>query len=166
MEFSDLLNPVQVIVQILNFLAVFFILRALFWRKFLGLLDARKAEVAADYEKAAQAKAETERLKTEYQDKIASIQDAGRAKLQEIVVEAERLAQGVRHKAQDDANRIIENARRDIQYELSRAKTELKEEVVNLAVSLTEHALEDTLTEEEDQRLTKNFLDKLDKIDT
>jgi F-type H+-transporting ATPase subunit b len=72
MELLKLLSAPELIAQIISFLILFFILRAFAWKKFLNILDQRKERIAAEFNKIESAKAQLEKLKQEYEGKLAS----------------------------------------------------------------------------------------------
>ena len=69
-------------------------------------------------------------------------------------VEAERMVE----RAREEATRIAKTAERNIQDEIARARLELRNDAVDLAVELAEGVLRETVTAADQKRLANDFL--------
>lgn len=159
-----MLSSNEIIAQVLGFLLLLFLLRIFAWKRILGFLDERKDKISSEFKKIGEAKTEIEKLKSEYASRLDEIEETARVKLQETAEEGKRITEEIRKKANEDAQDVINNARDNIRYELTKAKEELKNEIVDLTIKATENVIRSKLTEEEDKGLIKDFLDKLDKV--
>lgn len=164
MELSELLNAKEIIAQIISFLLVLFLLRAFAWKKLLKLLDDRKERIASEFKSIKEAKEDISQLKAEYDTKLSAIEDAARLKIQEAINEGRVIAQEIKEKSQNDAKIILAKAKENIEIEISKAKEELKEKVVDLTISATEHIIREKMTAEKDKKLVSEFLEELDKV--
>jgi len=165
MELFKLLSANELVAQIVAFLLLFFLLRVLFWKKLLGLLDARKEKIASEFKALEVAKQKTDELKLDYETRIALIEKEARAKLQEAIDAGIVAAGEVIEEAHKQAHEIIEKAKLDSRYEIAQAKEELKKEIIDLTIRAAEELVQDKLTEEDDRRIVRNFLDKIDTIE-
>jgi F-type H+-transporting ATPase subunit b len=165
MEILKLLSASEIVAQILNFLLLLFLLRIFAWKKVLRLLDERKERIASGFKRIEDQEAELVHLKGEYAQKLTAIEDIARAKIKQAVEEGRKVTEEVRKKAYEEAQDIIENARRDIKYEVAKAKEELKNQIIDLTISATENVIQEKLTEEDDRKLIENFLEKFDKVE-
>jgi len=104
----------------------FFILRAFAWKKFLNILDQRKERIAAEFNKIESAKAQLEKLKQEYEGKLARIEEEARQKIQEAETRADQLSREIKDEARNQAKALLERNKEDIQIELSQARQQLK----------------------------------------
>ncbi len=164
MDLLKLLNPQEIIAQMLCFLAVFFLLRHFLWRRLLNVLDERKARIGAEFRKAEEMRADMEKLKQEYDEKLSSAEKEARKRIQEAVEDGKKLADGIKKDAQREGQRILEQARNDITYELTKAKDELKAKIVDLTIEATSAVIQEKVTEAQDRKIIKDFLDKVDTI--
>ncbi len=164
MELLKLLSANEIIAQVLGFLLLLFLLRLFAWKRLLGLLDERRAKIASEFKRIDDAKAEIERLKSEYVSKLDVIEETANLKIKESIAEGKKITEEVRKKANEEAQDIIDSAKKDIGHELSKAKEELKNEIINLTVKATENIIREKLTGDKDKELIKDFLDKLDKV--
>ena len=160
MEILKLLNPSEIIVQIISFLILVFILRIFLWNKVLKLLDQRKEGIVLQIKQIEDSRLSAEQLKAEYQRHLEAIDIEAKEKIKQALLEARNITDGLKKNAYQDAQKIIDNAKQEVKYEVSRAKEELKDQIIGLAIEAAETVIQDKLTEEEDRRIVEDFLDK------
>ena len=153
----------QIFTQIVGFLVLLALLKVFFWKPILSLLDERKDKIAAEFKNIEEAKAEMAKLKAEYDSKLISIEETIRQKLREAIEEGKRISAEMKVKAEVQAARIIESGRENIAQELSKAKQELKAQIVDLALRATESIILEKLTAEHDKKIVEDFLEKIDQ---
>lgn len=165
MELLKLLSASEIVAQIVNFLLLLFILRLFFWKRILKILDERKSRISLELKNIEDAKLQVAGLRSEYEKKLGEIDIEAAGKLKQATEEGKRIVAEMKKEAQLEGQKIIEGARNDIKYEISRAREELKEKIIDLSISAAENAIQEKLTEAGDRRLVKNFLDNIDQID-
>lgn len=153
----------QILTQAAGFLILLGVLRLFFWKPILASLDQRKEKIASDLKHIEDLKLELAKLKAEYESKLSSIEEISRQKLKEAIDEGKRIADEMRAKAQEQSGQIIESGRENIAQELSKAKHELKSQIVDLAMRATESVILEKLTAEHDKKIVQDFLDKIDQ---
>lgn len=164
MELLRLLSTNEVVAQAVSFLILLFILRIFAWKKILALLDARKQKIASEFDRIEKAKQESARLKTEYDEKLARIEELARIRIQEAVNESRHIAQDIKQKAQEDARLILKKSQENIELELVKVKEELKDKIIDLSLTAAGHIIKEKLTVEKDGKLISEFLDDLEKL--
>jgi F-type H+-transporting ATPase subunit b len=163
---SDLLRMLsanEIIAQVISFLILLFLLRAFAWKKVLKLLDDRKEKISLELQEIEEAKQEITGLKADYEAKLSSIEQVTAAKIQEAIAEGKMVQEEIRKRANENAQEIIENAKKNIKYELAQAKEELKNDIIDLTIGATEHIIREKLTGEDDKKLINEFLQTLDE---
>lgn len=165
MELLKLLSASEIFAQVISFLLLLFLLRVFFWKKMLGLLDARKERIAAGIKKIEDSQREVAKLKSDYETKLDEIEITAKARIQEALEQGRKITEEVRKKAHEEAQDIIENSRANIKFELGKAKEELKEQIIDLTIKATESIIQEKLTEEDDKKLVGDFLDRIDEIE-
>ncbi len=163
MDLSQFFNFKEVIAQMASFIILLVILKLVFWPKMLKFLDERRARIAADFAKIEQAKEEISKIKNDYQAKLDNIDQAALAKIHEAIAEGRKITDEVRKSAHLEAQEIIENARLNIRHELTKAKEELKDKVIDLTIQVAEDIIREKLTQDQDRKLVREFLDKVDE---
>ncbi|MDD5681425.1 MAG: hypothetical protein PHI59_09330, partial [Candidatus Omnitrophica bacterium] len=76
MELLKMLSANEIVAQVIGFLILLILLRAFAWKKVLGLLDKRKERIASEFNKIEEAKADIEKIRLDYDAKLASIEQA------------------------------------------------------------------------------------------
>lgn len=160
-----MLSANELVAQIISFLILLTLLRVFAWKKILGLLDARNERIASEFAKIEQSHAQIERLKSDYEAKIAHIDNEARQKIQDALAEGRKITEEVRKHAHEEAQEIIKNAKANIQHELNVAKEELKDKIIDLTIAAAGSVIQDKLTGEGDRQLVKDFLNRMDEID-
>lgn len=149
--------------QILNFLILVAILRALCYKPVVRMIKAREDKIAESLAKADSDVAEAESLKKDYQAQLAE----AREKAQAIVDKAEKVAASNRETSLQDTKREIEQmkkaAQAEIQRDRERAADQLKKEIVALSLLAAGKVVEKNMEASENEAIVGDFIDKLDK---
>ena len=149
--------------QILNFLILVAILRALCYKPVVRMIKAREDKIAESLAKADSDVAEAESVKKDYQAQLAE----AREKAQAIVDKAEKVAASNRETSLQDTKREIEQmkkaAQAEIQRDRERAADQLKKEIVALSLLAAGKVVEKNMEASENEALVGDFIDKLDK---
>jgi F-type H+-transporting ATPase subunit b len=133
------------LVEIIAFLAMIAILARWVYPRVIAAAEGRQRQIAEQLEAAEKARQEAEqRLK----DAEAELQKA-RGQSSEIIEGANKLAEQMRAdgraRAEEEAKRIIESARREIEAERQKALDSVRAEVANLVVAATERVIGESL---------------------
>jgi F-type H+-transporting ATPase subunit b len=151
------LNLGYLLLQIINFLILFVILRAWVYKPILGLLDKRRQNIAQGLEDArvaAEARANAEKEA----EKIVA--DA-RAEASQIVREANERAQGVakevKAEAEAEAAKAHEAALAEAEAERNRILGDLRGQVAALSISATQKLVGEALDEKRQRTLLDEF---------
>lgn len=153
----------QILTQIAGFLVLLALLKAFFWKPMLSLLDQRRDRIASEFKNIEDTKAELAKLKAEYEARLTLIEETAHQKIKEAIEEGKRIGTEMKAKAEAQAQQIIVSARENIAQELSRAKQELKAQIVDLALRATESVILEKLTAEHDKKIVEDFLEKIDQ---
>lgn len=162
MELLKLLSTSEIFAQVVSFLLLLALLRAFAWKRFLKLLDDRKAGIASELDKIEAAKADIAKMKAGYDERLAGIEDTARARISEALNEAKRLGDEIITKAQKDSEELFKNARDGIKVEVVKAREELKDQIAELSILVAEKVIQEKLSEDEEKKLAVDFLNKLE----
>jgi F-type H+-transporting ATPase subunit b len=162
-ELLKLLNTKELIAQIICFLMLLAIMRVFLWKKVLAILDKRKDAISSEFKSIDNTKKTLSDIKGEYENKLADIDKEAQARIQAALNQARTLAEGIRTKAELDADKIIENAKATIKDEVGKAREELKEQVVDITIQVAEKVIQEKLSEESDRRLVEDFIKGIEK---
>src|SRR4029453_17818093 len=157
----NLIDVRQVITQILGFLVMVWVLRRYAWGPLLGMLEARRAKIAGEFQSAERLKSEAIELKNRYDLELRSIEGHARQRLQEAVAEGQKVAAEIKQQAHADAAQRLERAQEDIAREREKAKEVLKEQIISLAMRSREKILRQKLDEPAQRKLASEFIDEV-----
>jgi len=164
MELLRSLSANEVVAQVVSFLLLLTLLRIFAWKKLLKMLDDRRERIASEFRRIDEAQSAVEKLRADYDKRLSGIEAEARAKIQEAVAEGKRVSQEIREGARQEARTILGKAQENIEIEVSKAKQELKQKVVELTLGTTEKLLKEKITDEKDRKLASDFLDELEKV--
>ncbi len=158
MELLKLLSASQMFAQILSFLFLFFVMRIFVWKKFLKLLDDRKARIASELESIDRTRLEVTKVMSEYERRVGSIDELAKARIEEAVAEGERIAKEIVEKARFEAERAGIDSREIIGGEIRKAREDLKKDIVDIAIEVAGKIIGEKLTGADDRRLAEDFI--------
>jgi F-type H+-transporting ATPase subunit b len=159
-------NPIlpstnELIVGIIAFAALFFVL----WRAALPranqALKERTENIEGKLEHAEQERQRAEELLRQYRERLASAGEEAQRIIDEARANADRLRKDLMNKAEQEAERVINQGREAIRAERDRAVRELRTEVGTLAVELATRVVGDSLDRERQHRLIDQYIDQL-----
>jgi F-type H+-transporting ATPase subunit b len=149
--------------HLVTFLICAFIIWKLAWKHIIGMLDARKESISRKFKDIEDTKAGIEELKAQYRKQLEDIEKLRRQKISQALEEARAVSEQIKQQAQSQAQELLSKAREEIAYELSKAKQELKNSVIDLAMSAAEKLIKEDLSPENDKKLIDDFLKMVEK---
>lgn len=152
------INLPQLIAQIVNFALLLIILRLVLYKPILNMLEQRKQKIAEGLNAAEIARNEAAQAQANIQSQL----DTARKEGQEIVGNAQTIAQRIQSEAREEATRdreaAVERARQEIQLERDRAISELRREFADVTVSAAEKVVGQSLDRQAHQRIIDEAL--------
>jgi F-type H+-transporting ATPase subunit b len=134
-----------VIVELITFLAMMAILARYVYPEIVRLAEARQQAVAAQLREADKARADAEAQLKEAQAKLDDARKTAQGMVEAASKSAEQLRAEIKEKAEDEAKRIAEAARKSIDAERDKAIQQVRGEVAGLVVAATEKVIGETL---------------------
>ena len=157
LEFVSIV-PWTIIVQLVNLLLLFLLLKHFLFKPIQTILDKRASEIQQDYDDASKASAEAKALREEYETRMAE----AKSEASEIVKAATRKAQTHGEEivldARNQANRMLEKADAEIEQEKKKAMNELKNEISGIAVDIASKVVEREIDEKDHEALIQEFI--------
>ena len=153
--------PMDVLFQTINFL-LFAGLVIYFLRKPVKDYFAdRSVNFRQALFKAEAARAEAERQKSEIETRLRALEGGANNSLAQAKADAAELRHKIVREAEELAAKLREDAKRTAEIELQRAKAELREEVLNQAVTAAKAVLSERIAETDQKRLQSEFVEKI-----
>ena len=151
------LNSGYILVQILNFIILFLVLKRWVYDPLLKVLTKRRETIAEGLENAriaaeqrANAEQEAAKIISETQAKAADI-------VREATTRADSSAKDIKSGAEIDAQKIIEVAKTEAEKEKASILEKMRPQIVTLAISATQKLLGDALDEKRQHTLLNEF---------
>ncbi len=157
----NLIDVRQVLTQVLGFLLMLWILRKYAWGPLLAVLETRREKIAGEFNEAERRKAEADAARAKYEQELRNIEALARQRINEAVVEGQKVAAEIRTQAQADAVERMKRADDDIERERGKAKELLKEQVVALSIRTAEKILRQKLDDPAQRKLAAAFIDEV-----
>jgi F-type H+-transporting ATPase subunit b len=155
-------DPGLYIWTIATFLVLLWLLAKFAWRPLLAALERRQETIRKSLDDAQQARQELERLNVESRKILAEARVQADAIVSETRADASRLRDELKQKAQSEAAGIIKNAERQIEMETQRALQQIRNEAVDLSVTIASKLLERNVTREDNERLIEETFKQIE----
>ena len=141
-------------------LVLYLILKHFFFEKVHKFMEARKAAVQDNLDRAKATEEEAQALLSEYQATLSNAEEEKRAIIKEAKAEADRRADAIVGEAKIQAQRIVSEAHENMRAEEEKAVVQLKKEVSSLAVLAAERIMQRELDEQSQQALVDQVLEE------
>jgi F-type H+-transporting ATPase subunit b len=151
------------VAHVLTFLVCAFLIWKFAWKHILGMLDGRTAAISKRLQDIEDTRAGIEEIKAQYRRQLEALDQLRRQKISEALEEAKLVSEQIKLQAHSQAEDLVAKAREEIAYELSKAKQELKNSVIDLAMSAAKKLIQEDLRPENDKKLIEDFLKMVEK---
>ena len=135
----------------LAFLVVLFLLRKFAWKGILNTLREREEFIEKSLKSAEEAKAQMSQLKSDNDKLLAEARQEREQILKEAREMKDSILSDAKKQATEESDRMIVNARAEIDKEKQSAMKEIKTQVAQLSVEIAEKILKSELTDKEKQ---------------
>jgi len=154
----------QLVTHALGFLIAVWLLKKFAWKPLLGLLDERRMKIKEEFDSIEAHKQENAQLLSRYEQKLKDIDTEARKRLQEAVAEGQKIASEIREQAKEDQKREVAKARQKIQAEIAAARTQLRDDMVNMAIEAASMAVAETIYDNRHRKLISDFIGNLENV--
>lgn len=142
----------------LSFAIVIWILGKYAWKPIMKSLKEREDSIDEALHAADKAREKMQQLKVGNEELLQQAKEERDNILRDARKVKDKIIEDARGKANDEANRIVENAKVRIENEKMAAMTELKNQIASLSIEIAEKILQQELSEEKKQ---KDYIRKL-----
>ena len=150
--------------NIIAFLIFVWVLKKFAWGPLMSMLDERKAKIQGDFATAEGKVAEAEQLRGDFEAKLAEIKTMEREKLQEATKRGEDLAARLEAEARDKASNILGKGEAELEREVASARSELRAQVVTMAIGAAEMLIRDRLDDDKHRQLVEDYIQSLGDV--
>ena len=155
------LNPGLTLWTAITFLALLIVLSKFAWGPIVGMLNERERTIREAIESAKKERAEAEKLLAEQKDALGKAQRDAAELARRNQAEVENLRQELTARARKEADDLVASARRQIAEEVSKAKGELRAQVVDLAIEAAGKLVRANLDDKAQRTLVEEYIAQL-----
>ncbi len=146
----------------LIFLLLLVLLKKFAWKPIMSAIKAREEKIKGALESAEEMKLEMEKLKADNEEILKEARNERNKLLSEAREVKEKMITDAKTMANDEAKKITETARLNIQSEKDAAISDLKKQVALLSVDIAEKILQMELKESKEQKqLIDKYIDEI-----
>ncbi len=146
---------------LLNFLALFFVLKKFLLKPVLDMIQSRQKEIDDLYSDADAAKSDAQAMQTEYQQKLNQAAQTSERIVKEAVERGQHREDEIIRAANAEAAAIMDKAAADIAMEKKKAINDAKNEISDMAVAIAEKVVGRELNAADQSALVENFINEL-----
>ena len=158
------INLGYLISQIVNFTLLAVLLYFVAYKPILRMLDERSARIKQGLEDAEQASRRAAEMEQEFEQRLAEARKEG----QEIVAQATQMSEKARQEilatAREEARAQVEKAKEEISRERELAMSELRQQVADLSLNISEKVIGEALDQQRQRDLIAEFLEQTEEL--
>jgi F-type H+-transporting ATPase subunit b len=151
----------SLIIQMINFLALLFILHKILYKPFLAKMEERTEAIRKSLEEAQAARAEAARQQEENATRLRTAHQEAAAIREQALREAADEARKQIEQAQGQARKLVDDTRSQLDAEVRRAREDLRREVAELATAVAEKLVRRSLREEDHRRIIADAIGRI-----
>ena len=152
------ISPVELIIQLINTFLVFFILSKLLFKPVLGIIEAREKEIQSNLAEGERTKAEGEKFRKEYEEKLNSAKEQGQEIIKQATLRADKKSEEIISIAKNEAMSIKEKASKDIEQERQKVMNEVKDDISSIALLAASKVIENDIDASKHEKLINDFI--------
>jgi F-type H+-transporting ATPase subunit b len=161
--FKDLgLDGRTILVNAAGFIVLVLLLKRFLFAPVAQVLKRREERVVATLAKADSERQAMEKMRSEYEQRIAKIEEEARTRIQDAIKEAGEIRNRLLEEARQQSQEIVERGKSEIERERQKAVVALRDEVVGLAVEAAERLLREKLDDAAHRRLVSEFIEGME----
>lgn len=151
----------ELIIQIINTVVLFIILKKILFKPVLNIIDAREKAIKDDIATGEKAKGEGLAFKDEYEKKLAVSKAEGQEIIKQATLRAEEKSEEIVSSAKEEAHTIKERASKDIAQEKEKVMSDLKNEVSAIAILAASKVIEKDIDKSKHEDMINKFIEEV-----
>ncbi len=159
------ISPNLLITQIVNFVILLVLLRMLLYKPILNMLASRKTKIQESLEYADRVKKDAADQQKEFERKLEETRRETQAAAQAAAQVGEKEREVILAQAREEARKLVEQAKGQIEYERKQMMADLHDEVVRLSLFAAQKVIGQSLDDKAHHQLVSEFIAQADKFD-
>ncbi len=169
MQFQTLdvisINIWHIVISLCNLLILFFFLKKFLYKPVKEVLKKRQDELDGQYEAAAEAQAQADANKQEWEQTMKEATVKADAIIKEAADTAKLRGEKIVATAQERADDIVAEAQAQAELERKNAEAGIRREIVVVSTEIAQKMLEREINEDDHRQLIGSFLDRMGDAD-
>ncbi len=155
------INPGLSIWTLIIFGILLVLLTKLAWKPILNSLKMRENAIADSLSKAEQARSDAEKLIAETERQRKLNEEQLHKQLREGKEYAERMRSDLAAKAQEEAKKMLDQAKAQIERDTQIAISQLRNEAADIAVAAAGKLMDESMTDDKHRKIVEKFISEL-----
>lgn len=148
---------------LVTFLTMVVILKKVAWGPLLKVLEDREESIRREVEGAKANREQMEKLKGDYERQLSEIEQRARALLQEAEHKGLATREAILKDTEYESRKLMDKTRQQLEAEKERLVVELRKEVGELSIQMTEKLLKQNVDRKVQDKFIQDFIQSLDK---
>lgn len=153
--------PMDLIMNILNIVILFVIVRTLAYKPVKKFIDERRQNAENEKAEIVAAAESAENMRAEYEAKLAEIENERREAVKKGERDGQQRAEELVAGARRDAERIIGDARQAILVKEAESAEKVRGSVVELSLAIASKIIDKNMTDDDNKRLAEKFFEEM-----
>lgn len=154
-------NLSRVIITIINFIILYFILRHFFFKPVNNYLTNRQEKISSSIKNANENEKKSKKMLIQHKELLSTSKQQGKSIVEDYKNKANKVSEDIIKDAQKEADLILNRAKIEADREKEKAKDDIKNQVVDLALLVSSRALEGSIDEKQHRKLIDDFITKV-----
>lgn len=151
-------NIWAILISLANLVILFFILKKFLFKPVKRMLNDRQKTIDDDYQKAKESKIKAKANEAEINNKLTSINENANEIIKKAESDALLRSENIIAEANEKAEQILTQAKKDTELEKKTAYNNIKKDIADVSVALTEKILEREVSLQDHQDLIESFI--------
>ena len=156
-------DPILLGAQIINFLIIFYLLKRFLYKPVLGMLKTREDKIKEGIKQAEEARVTLEKTLEEEKKIFAKAHDESKILIADAKNQALEVARGIEDNTKKQTEKILLDAKAQIEQDAKRMEQELGEKISVLAEGLLEKSLQGVIGEKEQKQIIEKAVKNIKK---
>ncbi len=154
-------NIWQILISLCNLVIIFLIMKKFLFAPVRKVIAQRQAKIDADYAAAEEANTKAQESKAEWEQTLAGAKAQADTIIKTAQTNAQRRGDAMMSIAKEQAENIVRRAKEDAEREHKKAQTQIKHEIADVSVMLTEKMLDREINSDDHRKLIDSFIDTI-----
>jgi F-type H+-transporting ATPase subunit b len=146
------------------FLILFPVIKSFFIKPLQDAIQERNSDLERTFTEAENLRTEMERMKSDYDRRLAESEANAREQIQSQIREAQNLRSSLMAEAATRADALVQQATAEIEAEKKKVLVELRTHVVDLALAAAEKVVGENMDSERNRRLVDDYINSVEVV--